>query len=74
MITIGSDASEKMAGMAKEVSVHAFRHCLAVHLLEAHYDIRTVQDLLGHKDVSTMMIYAHVLNKPGISVRSPLDG
>ena len=63
----------RVAGIAKRVSVHTFRHCFATHLLEANYDIRTVQELLGHKDVSTTMIYTHVLNKPGISVRSPLD-
>ena len=63
----------RIAGIAKSVSVHTFRHCFATHLLEANYDIRTVQELLGHKDVSTTMIYTHVLNKPGISVRSPLD-
>lgn len=63
----------RVAGIAKRVSVHTFRHCFATHLLEANYDIRTVQELLGHKDVSTTMIYTHVLNKPGLSVKSPLD-
>jgi integron integrase len=64
----------RMVGLDKPVSVHTLRHSFATHLLEANYDIRTVQELLGHKDVSTTMIYTHVLNKPGISVRSPLDG
>jgi integron integrase len=66
-------AAAQRARIDKPVGPHTLRHCFATHLLDQKYDIRTVQELLGHKDVKTTMIYTHVLNRGGLAVRSPLD-
>jgi site-specific recombinase XerD len=73
-VQLAVKTAARQAGINKWVTPHILRHSSATHLLESGTDIRTVQDLLGHQDVATTQIYTHVMKKPGLGVRSPLDG
>ena len=72
-VQAAAESARGEVGLVKRVSCHTFRHSFATHLIESGYDIRTVQELLGHRDVRTTMLYTHVLNKGGRGVRSPAD-
>jgi site-specific recombinase XerD len=73
-LQVAVKAGADKAGLNKRLTPHVLRHSFATHCLEKGYDIRTVQELLGHDNVETTQIYTHVMQKPGLGVKSPLDG